>query len=278
MDLRALFDRLRRATSPAPAPTSPPQTIPTRPRREIGRSRELELWFENSAGRVEIARIDNHDAFERWRTLRAEVESTGRWPLLIGTDNWLDLFNDPTEDWDGDVETLLTEAATLDPEAILARGYTDALPDDEEEREEYDFLDLDFDPQKLIVPPAPVATPSFVSYEAKGTSLVCTLPTRNGWEAPAHLGYGGWNGYPHVAEHVALLRRWHRLYGAELVTLTTDLIELRPARPIFDPVVAATLAREWFAYSYDNVAQGSGSLPALAQDLLGAELWSSWWD
>ena len=82
------------------------------------------------------------------------------------------------------------------------------------------------------------------------------FPTREGANIPAHLNWGGWDDCPPAPEHVALLRHWRRVYGAELVTLTGDVLEFRPTIPVRDPEAAKRLAQEWFAPSRDNLTRG----------------------
>jgi hypothetical protein len=78
--------------------------------------------------------------------------------------------------------------------------------------------------------------------------------------------------------HVATLRRWDRLYGAEVVGMLPDLMELQVARPPRSRTAALALAREHLAYCPDVVVQGTMTLEALAASLVNAPVWHFWWD
>ena len=67
-------------------------------------------------------------------------------------------------------------------------------------------------------------------------------------------------------------------FGAELVGLSTDRMDLRVTRPPQSRAEALDLAREQYVYCSDIVDQGVGTFSALAAVLLGNPLWSFWWD
>jgi hypothetical protein len=104
------------------------------------------------------------------------------------------------------------------------------------------------------------------------------IPTDDWTTIPAHLRWGGWNACPHPEYHVAALRSWRDRFGAELVGLGTDVMDVRVARPPQSRADALDLAREHHVYCADTVDQGVGTLNALAALLLGNEWWSFWWD
>jgi hypothetical protein len=78
--------------------------------------------------------------------------------------------------------------------------------------------------------------------------------------------------------HVAFLKRWHEAWGAEVVGIAGDVVEMEVARPPKDRAAALALAREQFLYCADIVHQGVGSLEALGAILLGGKVWYFWWD
>jgi Domain of unknown function (DUF4253) len=104
------------------------------------------------------------------------------------------------------------------------------------------------------------------------------IPTGDWTTIPAHLRWGGWNACPHPEYHVAALRAWRDRFGAELVGLSRDRMDVRVARPPQSRAQALDLAREHYVYCSDIVDQGVGTLSALAALLLGNEWWSFWWD
>ena len=108
---------------------------------------------------------------------------------------------------------------------------------------------------------------------------IAFVPTPRGWEVPAWFRLGGWNECPPAEVHVAVLHRWFDRYGARLVCLAGDTIEMRVERSPTDRAGAEALAREQFVYTGgDLVFQGTGTLRALAGTLIRAETWFFWWD
>ncbi len=77
---------------------------------------------------------------------------------------------------------------------------------------------------------------------------------------------------------MARLRRWQERFGAEVVAVSHDVVELRVLRPPTNPAVCVALAHEHYAYCGDIVHQGFGSLARLAGSLLDARAWYFWWD
>jgi uncharacterized protein DUF4253 len=107
---------------------------------------------------------------------------------------------------------------------------------------------------------------------------VALIPTDDWTTIPAHLCWGGWNDCPHAEFHVAALRAWRDRFGAELVGLSRDCMDLRVARPPQSREAALNLAREHYIYCADSIDQGVGTLSGWAALLLGHEWWSFWWD
>jgi Domain of unknown function (DUF4253) len=93
-------------------------------------------------------------------------------------------------------------------------------------------------------------------------------------EIPAHLKLGSWNALPEADVFVALLRKWQRDYGAELVALTTDVIELRVSRKPTTQLEALKLAREHAKFCPSNEV----TIPERAAELMQLEWWHFWWD
>ncbi|MBK8198353.1 MAG: DUF4253 domain-containing protein [Acidobacteria bacterium] len=103
-------------------------------------------------------------------------------------------------------------------------------------------------------------------------------PVAQWWETSAHLRFGGWNDCPDPAVHVLLHRIWAEKYGARLVTMAFDVIELQITRPIRTREEALEVAALQYAYCSDIVDQGEGTLENLAASLIDATSWYFWWD
>lgn len=103
-------------------------------------------------------------------------------------------------------------------------------------------------------------------------------PVARWWETAAHLRFGGWNDCPDPAVHVMLHKLWAERYGARLVTLAFDTVELAIEKPIRTREEALEVASLQYEYCNDVVDQGTETLERLAASLIGAKSWFFWWD
>lgn len=211
-------------------------------------------------------------ALAEWERLRAEGRG---WPVIVGNDEQLEAI--------AELFSLYDEAAFPTPAAILAEAATLSLPEVLAQR-------VDADPDWPAPPlgewPAPGAVgrngltvaSEILSGKPFPRVHILLIPTAHGWEVPAYLRWGGWNGCPAPAEHVAALRHWHERFGVEPIGLHLDTLNLRAVRRPADRAGALALAREHYSYCPDVVDQGVGSLSALAALLLADDWWFFWWD
>jgi hypothetical protein len=110
------------------------------------------------------------------------------------------------------------------------------------------------------------------------TVSIILVPTDDWTTVAAHLQWGGWNDCPPPEYHVAALRSWRDRFGAELVGLSFDVMNLRVARRPQGRPAALDLAREHYLFCNDVVDQGVGTLNALAAALATNAWWYFWWD
>jgi hypothetical protein len=108
----------------------------------------------------------------------------------------------------------------------------------------------------------------------KPVVLLVTTPADDDAAILAHLKFGGWNACPEPDMHVALLRKWQRDYGAELVAFTADTLDIRVARRPSTRQEAMQLAREHQKYCPTNEA----TIAERAAELLLMDWWHFWWD
>ncbi|UPK00766.1 DUF4253 domain-containing protein [Bradyrhizobium sp. 170] len=107
---------------------------------------------------------------------------------------------------------------------------------------------------------------------------IALIPTDDPAAIPAYLHWGDWNDCPSPAYHVAALRAWRAQYGAELVGIDGDTMNLRVLRKPVTREEALDLARVQYAYCNDIIDQGVGSYRALAAELMAHNWWFFWWD
>jgi hypothetical protein len=107
---------------------------------------------------------------------------------------------------------------------------------------------------------------------------ILILPTDESSTIPAYLHWGHWNGCPAPEYHIAALRSWRERFGAELVGLSHDVMNLRVQSKPPTREAAIELAREQYVYCSDIVDQGVQTLSALAAVLMESDWWYFWWD
>jgi hypothetical protein len=103
-------------------------------------------------------------------------------------------------------------------------------------------------------------------------------PTNDWTTIPAYLRWGGWNDCPAAEYHVAAMRKWRDRYGAELVGMSSDTINLRVAIRPKTREEAIALARDQYTYCTDTIDQGVRTYSALAASLMANDWWYFWWD
>lgn len=117
-----------------------------------------------------------------------------------------------------------------------------------------------------------------LSGRPKAMVHIALIPTDDPTAIPAYMRWGNWNDCPSPAHHVAALRAWRSLYGAELIGLGADTINLRVSRNPTTRETALELARAQHVYCSDIIHQGVGSYRALAAGLMASDWWFFWWD
>lgn len=118
----------------------------------------------------------------------------------------------------------------------------------------------------------------FATRRTKPTAHIALIPTDDPTAIPAYMQWGNWNGCPPAAYHVGALRAWRDRYGAELIGLGPDRMDLRVSRRPASREEALELARVHYVYCNDIIDQGVGSYRALAAGLMASDWWCFWWD
>jgi hypothetical protein len=108
---------------------------------------------------------------------------------------------------------------------------------------------------------------------------IALIPTDDWTTIPAHLRWGWWNACPAPEYHVAALRAWRDRFGAELVALGSDTVDVRLSRPPQSREEALDLARDHFIYCSEEAPWDRvETLSQAAAYLLGKKWWNFWWD
>ncbi|WP_026123530.1 DUF4253 domain-containing protein [Nocardiopsis chromatogenes] len=240
---------------------------------------------------VYVARVPEKEVLPLWSSLRALHDSSGWWPVLSGDPSPTLI---PWEMLDGSVDTsALALGNKHNPVSLLQDLYVRTFPDpgpgdgpapslvhdaadlaqrlahlDEAPDRPGADRDVLFEPE----PSAPWAV-------ASPTTLLMLVRASAGHEVPALLRWdGACNHGIEGHQHMAVLRHFHAEYGAELVGMTGDVIELVVDRAPASPGGAALAAMEMYAYCPDIVLQGIGSIESLAERVAPTGDWFLWWD
>jgi hypothetical protein len=135
----------------------------------------------------------------------------------------------------------------------------------------------DWPTEPIGAPELSVATETLTGAPLEKVQIVI-LPTDDSSTIPAYLHWGYWNGCPAPEYHIAALRSWRERFGAEIVGLSHDVMNIRVQSRPPTREAALELAREQYVYCRDIVEQGVQTLSALAAVLMDSNWWYFWWD
>ncbi|HEX3652286.1 MAG TPA: DUF4253 domain-containing protein [Rhizomicrobium sp.] len=249
-----------------------------------------------------LIEIDGSHAYAKWEGLKRASQGT---PVIIGGDensfgNLLMPFgpNGPRIPSPPGVETILTEASRIHfPDDLIAKRKADDQQANENFRARLAkrpelfrdetlsrIMEQPHEPPVGEWPKEKQESPGLTVLTdlLKGTPLpkvrIALIPTTDWTTIPAYLHWGGWNDCPPPEYHVAAFRTWRDRYGAELVGLSSDTLNLRVQRRPSTREEALSLAREQYVYCSDIVEQGTRDYSTLAATLMDSDWWFFWWD
>ncbi|THB66194.1 MAG: DUF4253 domain-containing protein [Desulfovibrio sp.] len=202
--------------------------------------------------------------------LQAQGKDQGFCPVLLGGDSDVQRITDFGSYVEQDVEELLARAKDIDPKAWF---------------EDIRKQDPDYYASELGEWPKRDRPVSGLTTHRKVLSGLCKpwvhivqVPTEKSWEVPCYLKLGDWNDCPAPPVHTALAKYWRDKYGAEIVGSTGETIEFTVESPPDTREAAEALAMEHFLYCPDAVHQGAESIRNLGAMVIGASVWTFWWD
>lgn len=236
----------------------------------------------------ELVETSGENALVRWE----ELKNAGRGaPVVLGADdpdNLLFPFDPVNRARLKPIEDILAAAEAINFPADLYRfrqdEYAEAVAALKGMGHSADFKDEDHEPPLGDWPAEPSYAPGLsVAYhlltgQPKSTVYIALIPTSDPTAIPAYMNWGNWNQCPPPAYHVAALRSWRDIYGAELIGLGADTINLRVSRRPATRDEALELARVHYAYCNDIIDQGVGAYRPLAAGLMTNDWWFFWWD
>jgi len=225
-----------------------------------------------------------------WEPLYHERERSGLWPLLLAP-----LQDTPDfRPWESQELYPHRMSSPQEHDAVaLLRGWWEGLAV-EDHPEDVELLREVTAPFGLAWP-GPAPSPSLVPAVDSDTSA-CAYATRllgsRPWLriglVPADCGAEalatcGWNGpanhrWSDTGKTAAVVRSWEQRFGCRVVGVGFDTLHLSVAVPPTSMGDALLVAAEHYVFCSANIDQGSGTVAAYAQDLLGEDDWIFWWD
>ncbi|MFJ4560098.1 DUF4253 domain-containing protein [Streptomyces massasporeus] len=222
-----------------------------------------------------------------WRRARERYADTGWWPFITHTQpsdwEWADLPGDSHRD-EASLpfvdELVELQAGELLREAEMFRPPTGRLP----------VRDLDDLAGRLTaaVPHSASLRPAetrLATFFSRPPEWICLVPTGDpaglpelpdAPDTPNHTPFPGRESLSY-RDHADVLREWHDRFGAEICYLDTDALLLSVESPPTDPLQAARVVIEHYAYCPD-FDQLIGGLPEIAAHQAPARFWFFWWD
>jgi hypothetical protein len=239
--------------------------------------------------------VRGRGAVKLWTALRDCFDRTGIWPIIRG-----DLTDD--EEFEHDPQATLAAVPGGSIRQLLAPRWREELenlqtflpgkfqPTDnlEEFARQVDASGIhSFSESAEADPPWPDASDRAISINSvtdAGTQKplrtvrFALIELTHPYEAPAYLGFGGWNAAPLPHEIVAVLREWGTEYGAVPIAITGDVLECIVDRPPQTQEAAFKLAAEQYIFCDDIVGQGTQTVRRLAMEIWRSPTWFFWWD
>lgn len=228
--------------------------------------------------------IEGQKAIRSWNALRELAPEIGHWPIILGNQEDIDInpgycpnYERPElpKDWFAYRRTPNFWEDRLRP---LIQGLSDkgiSIPP---------YLMRTYEPVKrkpvCLQPEQCEPRDVFVALHSKEQSdiFIAFLPIEHSWRAAQSRGFGGFNSCPYPVEHAAVHREWFERFGAEVVTITRDMVEMRVTKPPTTWREAFELAEDQELYAEFDQMEELCTTESLAASLLNAPCWSFWWD
>jgi hypothetical protein len=243
------------------------------------------VWPDPSFARLPSTRSPTRPAFwlsdepvsgELWAKLRAAHAETGLWPLLL---------EDSMQPWS--TGQVAPDAPALidnfEAGAFMREVWSDWLAQAHPDQIE-DLYPFGRECPGLAEPGVPVAEPNAVAdwyacVLAERRPLLGLAAASRGADALVVMGWqGAVNHNEWVVPMAAVVRSWEDRFGARVVGVGFNTLELSVAAPPVTPEHAVRVAAEHWTFCPDNIIQGPGNLVDYGEQLLGKYFWSFWWD
>jgi hypothetical protein len=250
-------------------------------------SRSLKLLWKIDSKQVYGLTVTGAEAIDRWHFFRQFTDKSKYYPLILGSEAEVDCHQESFKNCDVSIDKIIKHGSVIDS----ATWFSDKAQEMYKDRSAYDRELAAGDPLEVLTTDiigewnddVPANEFFTIPYDTlTGAPLervvIALIPTQICWHVPAYLNFGSWNDCPATEEHICLMKYWHEMYGAEVVGITSDIVEMYLDKPPLDRNAALSLAKEQYLYCNDIVDQGTETLSILAATLLDGSAWYFWWD
>ncbi|OPG06405.1 DUF4253 domain-containing protein [Microbispora sp. GKU 823] len=207
-----------------------------------------------------------------WARLRAEHPRSGLWPVLL---------EDGVQPWSAG------QIAPDSPDQIdyysaagfMAEAWQDLLLGHEAYLAPFGAECPGIAPPAALVADPDVVADWYADVVAERMTPLGLAAVNRGADAMVAMG---WQGALHHNEWTvplaAVVRSWEERFGARVVGMGFNTLELSVAAPPATPAHALHVAAEHWTFCPDSILQGPGTLADYAEQIVGQNAWSFWWD
>ncbi|GAA3156314.1 DUF4253 domain-containing protein [Planomonospora alba] len=213
---------------------------------------------------------------ELWTRLRAEHPHSGLWPVLL---------EDTVQPWTAGqiAPDAPEEIDNYNTAAFMAEVWSDWL-----EKASPDQVEI-LDPFGVrcpgpAAPGTPMADPDMVAdwyagLVAERRTPLGLVAVGRGADALVAMGWqGALNHNEWMVPLAAVVRSWEDRFGARVVGMGFNTLDLSVAAPPVTFEHALHVAAEHWTFCPDSIVQGAGTLLEYAEQIKGRNAWSFWWD
>lgn len=190
--------------------------------------------------RIFRGEVEAYQVFQAWRNLARAAKETNYWPIIRGGDT--EIHSVPERDPDStlacvpegslrevlqaQIEERRQELAAIFPEVSRAAD-VDELAQMADATGVYAFLGhpptaTEWPERNEVLKDAKLRT---LERHGRNPSVLLLIRVNRAYESAAYLDCSGWNGFPSPELQVAVLREWHKAYGAVPACITHDVVE-----------------------------------------------------
>lgn len=240
----------------------------------------------NENHEFETIEVNGNESVSKLLELRKDFANSRKYPFIIGNAEGFNLVEENAS------FQLPTSAEILEKSEEV--NISDWFAEQKKEFEEDEDFGEEFDSSKIIgiyTQPEMSARELGMDFDLrllghkdilKNTPyekvLLGIAEIKEPWMLPAFVKFGGWNDCPMPEVHCAVMKYWQEKYGAEIISMTSDVIECKVEKPPRSEDEIMNLAMEQYYYCADIVDQGTGTVAALAATLYDSDYWYFWWD